>query len=308
VAALVTAAWLLWQKIPAEEKVKARIQPPSRRIALLRLTAQKLPPAPTGKYALWWRTKDGPPQLLFEFNVTAEGMLIDEQGKELSALVLSPAQEAMLSQRPILFATVEPKHDTGELPTATRLGEEALKENAVELTLPTTELSKASAALILATPTNGKRTLEESGVWFWHPRKKRSTLSLPPPPRGWIYEAWIKNKERYLSLGRFSQAQGADLSNLFGGKRKGYAAPGEDFLQNPPAGWSFPLNLADGLTRVLISLEPDVPAGQKRGSEPYLPFFSVRIPFDYATGKLLALEGDFSEFPRLRVEILYTQE
>ena len=88
-------------------------------------------------------------------------------------------------------------------------------------------------------------------------------------------------KDKTLSLGKFSDPRAGDDFNGYSATKKPTPnLPGQDFLTNPPAnlGFSFPLNLADGSSKVVISLEPDVSTADPSGNDAYLILFTADIP------------------------------
>ncbi len=57
-----------------------------------------------------------------------------------------------------------------------------------------------------------------------------------------------------LSTGKFVEFAAEDDSAAYGGAEPGPAFPGEDFLENAPAGLNFPTDLAGA--SVMVTLEP----------------------------------------------------
>ncbi len=110
---------------------------------------------------------------------------------------------------------------------------------------------------LLATPTDTLTVSETSGIWFVN---KDSTgtlmagLTLPALPAGWFYQGWIEKDGKLLTTGSFQKAADADNSAEYSGSVEGYAFPGEDFINNPPAGVTFPLDLIGA--KVYITLQP----------------------------------------------------
>jgi len=82
------------------------------------------------------------------------------------------------------------------------------------------------------------------------------SLDLPTLPEGWEYEGWVVINGQPLSTGKFLKVDEADFATPYSGASPGPAYPGEDFLQNAPAGLTFPLDLS-GSTAV-ISVEGTV--------------------------------------------------
>lgn len=109
---------------------------------------------------------------------------------------------------------------------------------------------------ILATPTNTSSDDENSGIWFLDNSSgsPQAGLTLPTLPEGWIYEGWVVVNGQPVTTGKFSSVTGADDAAPFSGAQQGPPFPGEDFLQNAPAGLTFPVDLSNG--KAVISIEP----------------------------------------------------
>lgn len=109
---------------------------------------------------------------------------------------------------------------------------------------------------ILATPTDGPDTNEDSGIWFLSlaggsPAKG---LVLPTLPAGWKYEGWAVINGKPVTTGTFLKTDMPDESGTFSGPLPAPPFPGEDFLVNAPAGLTFPASLKGGAA--VISIEP----------------------------------------------------
>lgn len=135
-----------------------------------------------------------------------------------------------------------------------------------------------SAQYNLLTPTDGSGTNETSGVWFVEIDTSGLFLPLSDLPElfpGWIYEGWVEVNGTLLSTGRFNSTTGPDMRNIYGASSgSGLPFPGEDFLENAPAGITFPLDLAG--KNIFISLEFD--DGRSAGDNPYIKIFESTVP------------------------------
>jgi hypothetical protein len=125
-----------------------------------------------------------------------------------------------------------------------------------------TSLADATGKYILATPTDMDDTNEASGVWFLDNSNAPPAvagLNLPTLTEGWKYEGWVVFDGTPISTGTFTSAGSADdnaATSVFKGDAgNGPGYPGEDYLQNAPAGLTFPTDLK-GRT-VVISVEPN---------------------------------------------------
>ncbi|WP_303319049.1 anti-sigma factor [Flavivirga abyssicola] len=110
-------------------------------------------------------------------------------------------------------------------------------------------------------PGSGNNGNDENGIWFGTPQAAgppTAGLGLPVLPAGWKYEGWVVvDGVGPLTTGTFTGFTEVDDSNDFSGTENnaGPPVPGEDFFNNAPAGFTFPLDVR-GLTAV-ISVEPD---------------------------------------------------
>jgi hypothetical protein len=114
-------------------------------------------------------------------------------------------------------------------------------------------VDSASASFYqLATPTDADTSNERSGVWFMQNIEPPiQGLTLKYAPSGWLYEGWAWHNNTWLSTGKFaSPGLSDDFSGYSNGPGPGY--PGEDFLTNPPSGWT--IEPGDS---VLLTLEPN---------------------------------------------------
>ena len=115
----------------------------------------------------------------------------------------------------------------------------------------------SAGAYILATPTNGSDTDENSGIWFLDLSSGMPAvgLNLPTLPTGWKYEGWAVIGGVPVTSGKFTAIDMVDEFDGFSSTMPGPPFPGEDYLVNAPANVSFPTNLASG--KAVISIEPD---------------------------------------------------
>ena len=84
-----------------------------------------------------------------------------------------------------------------------------------------------------------------------------SGFGLPELSDGWKYEGWVVvDGIGPITTGTFTSFTTADDSNDFSGTENnaGPPIPGEDFFNNAPAGFTFPLDVR-GRT-IVISVEP----------------------------------------------------
>jgi hypothetical protein len=105
-----------------------------------------------------------------------------------------------------------------------------------------------------------------SGLWFHgdtirnnqHVIGQALYMPLIRPNANFVYEGWIVMEDslpRPLSTGKFRNPNVQDLDNSHGGTEWYPNLPGEDFINNPPPGFTFPVNLV-GDGKVYITFEP----------------------------------------------------
>ena len=175
-----------------------------------------------------------------------------------------------LSSADMIVITIEPEGDTDEVPSGIAVLSGSVEEDgSVALSFPL-DFTNASGNYILATPTDGSFTHENSGVWFLKlPEPLQAGLSLPALPEGWVYEGWVVNNDTPITTGRFTNVAAIDGFDGYSGSLPGPAFPGEDFLVNAPEGLTFPIDLGDGSSKVVISIEPDLEGEDPTGDGPF---------------------------------------
>ncbi len=139
-----------------------------------------------------------------------------------------------------------------------------------------------SVVFNLLTPTDDPQLNETSGIWFAKIDTADNVsrgLDLPELYGAWIYEGWVEVNGTYLSTGRFTDPSAADMSNHFSGSSDGLDYPGEDFLQNAPAGLTFPLDLKGKKAFISVELNDE----RDFGESPYIKIFETTIPADAGT-------------------------
>jgi hypothetical protein len=176
------------------------------------------------------------------------------------------------------------------------------------------DFETAQAHYIIDTPTDTLNTNLKRGIWFVNLDtifteikdtsgivigmdtivEKISGLELPELPAGWFYEGWIIFGNDTVSTGRFINPFGADNSLIYGaGLASGYNFPGEDFINNAPAGVTFPSDLSG--SEVLVTITPPYP---KNSLKPFtLIPFKVTIPMNCESKKVYSMENNVFSFP-----------
>ena len=177
---------------------------------------------------------------------------------------------SQLSAATRFVLTIEPAGETGaaaDAPSGTDLLVGDFSGNTASISIGTVgdfSTITPSGMFFLRSPTDENGTNngnDENGIWFGMPAAPpTAALTLPTLKSGWKYEGWvIVDGIGPISTGTFTAFDMADdnagKSNSFGGtKNNGPQIPGEDFFNNAPAGFTFPLDLR-GRT-IVISVEP----------------------------------------------------
>ncbi|PHS64918.1 MAG: hypothetical protein COB12_07465 [Flavobacterium sp.] len=169
--------------------------------------------------------------------------------------------------------TIEPAVDNDPAPSATKYLVGDFNGTSADLTTGVIgDFSNISGKYILATPTNGMSTNENSGIWFLDlpngTPPPLTGLTLPELPDGWKYEGWAVIDGVPVTTGKFTNVNATDEFDGFSGPdplgspngEDGFF-PGEDFLVNAPDGVTFPTDLAGKTAVISIEPSPDDNAG-----------------------------------------------
>lgn len=159
--------------------------------------------------------------------------------------------------------SIEPAVDDDPAPSDTKLlaGDFSNDLASVSSTPLLGDMNQSSGQFILATPTDGPDTNEDSGVWFLDNSGMdlEPGLNLPDLPEGWLYEGWVVVNGTPISTGRFKEINTADdnaaTTPYKGSLNDGPPYPGEDYVTGSFNGIDFPISLL-GKT-VVISVEPN---------------------------------------------------
>ena len=199
-----------------------------------------------------WIMVDGSAKTTGVFTVDAEG--------NASKTSFEVAEED-LEKATAFILTIEPSPDADPAPSAVHILAGDFSADNATLTVSHsaaigTDFTEATGKYILATPTDGMDNNEDSGVWFLDNSSGSAVagLSIPTLPEGWVYEGWAVIDGTPVTTGTFTSASGNDSGSAYSGSEGGPAFPGEDFVQNAPAGLTFPTNL-QGAT-IVVSVEP----------------------------------------------------
>ncbi|MBV1888372.1 MAG: hypothetical protein KUG51_03690 [Urechidicola sp.] len=176
-----------------------------------------------------------------------------------------------LSSATKFVLSIEPTVDPDPAPAATKILVGDFAGNSASVTTGVVgNFSNSTGAYILATPTDGAMTNENSGIWWLDPTSGTPVagLDLPTLADGWVYEGWTVIGGIPVSTGTFTNVAATDDNDMFSGPMALPAPngangffPGEDFLQNAPAGLTFPTDIAGGTAVISVEPSPDNSAG-----------------------------------------------
>lgn len=178
--------------------------------------------------------------------------------------------EVQLSAATRFVLSIEPAGETGTAattPSDTKLLVGDFAGNTASVSIGTVgdfNTTTPSGTFFLRSPTDeatGNNGNDESGIWFGSPGMPPSpALTLPTLEAGWKYEGWVVvDGSGPLSTGTFIAFDIADenagsTTSFSGTQNNGPPIPGEDFFNNMPSGFTFPLDIRD--KTVVISVEP----------------------------------------------------
>lgn len=202
-----------------------------------------------------WLIVNGVPVSTGTFTVDGSGNLSVTKF-ELDATDVDNATTFVLS--------IEPANDPDPAPAATKILAGDFSGTSASVTTGLVgDFSTSSGKYILATPTDGAETNENSGIWFLDLATGSPTvgLDLPVLPEGWKYEGWVVISGQPVTTGTFTNTMATDEADPYSGSEAlpdvngmdGFF-PGEDFLMNAPSGLTFPTDIAGGTA--VISIEP----------------------------------------------------
>jgi len=199
-----------------------------------------------------WIMVDGAPQTTGTFSVDASG--------NMSKTSFSINSDALAGATAFIL-TIEPNPDPSPEPSSTHIIAGDFSGNSANLSIAHsaalgTDFTSAMGTYILATPTNGSESNENSGIWFLDLSSGAPAvgLELPVLPSGWRYEGWTVINGTPVTTGTFLSSTGFDAADPYSSTQAGPPFPGEDFLVNAPSGLTFPTNIAGGTA--VISVEP----------------------------------------------------
>ena len=267
----------------------------------LALSFTGIQPLANGYHFEGWAIIDGSPVSSGKFNINDAGDLVDLNGNVIPNGEFTVGRD--ISDAVAIALTIEPPGDMDSVPSAVKyLAGDVSRQSAAAADLSVghvaalgNDFGGASGRFILATPTDGADNNETSGLWFidLSSGEPMPGLTLPALPPSFEYEGWVIIDGTPVSIGKFSDVAAADSGNPFSGPEPGKPFPGEDFLQNAPAGLTFPTDLRGRTTA--ISIEP-VPDDNPSAPFPLKPLVGA-IPADAETFTNYEIDNQAGGFP-----------
>lgn len=246
---------------------------------------------PNFAYEGWIITNDASPISTGTFTVDGNGNL-SKTSFDVKASDLEKATTFVLS--------IEPVPDTDPTPAATKIlaGQFSGKTASLGTSTVGGDFQNIEGKYIIATPTGtGKESEKYSGIWFLDNSQGNGPgagLKLPKLSTGWKYEGWVVINGQPVSTGTFLAFDEEDEAAPYSGTNPGPPFPGEDFLNNAPAGLTFPTDIRGGMTVISIEPYPD------NSPAPFLlkPLAKM-ISKDLAPGIVASMESNVAaSFPK----------
>ncbi len=143
--------------------------PASAEPEMLVLSFTGLEPLTNGFHYEGWAIIDEAPVTTGKFNVDSSGGLVDTNGAAIAGGVFDTGLD--LSGAAAIVITIEPDGDVDAVPASTHIVAGAVTGGSADLSVGDgsalgDDFMGASGSYILATPTNGDATNENSGIWF----------------------------------------------------------------------------------------------------------------------------------------------
>lgn len=204
-----------------------------------------------------WLIVDGSPVSTGKFTVDSTGKLMDLDGKAITSFSVNGVD---LDKATKFVLSLELKGDTDSTPNSIKPLAGDLSSDKTSATLMQNtgaDFSAISGKYILATPTDGADTNENSGIWFLSLESGSPAAGLVLPDltgSDWTYEGWVVINGVPVTSGTFDKGDDFDNFDGFSSTMDGPPFPGEDYLVNAPSGLTFPTDLAG--MKTVISVEP----------------------------------------------------
>ena len=266
------------------------------------VSMSSLEPLPGGfHYAGWAEQPGGEMVAVGSFSADPSGSIVDLDGNRVIGGKFTASED--LTNTTDFLVTIESGGSGTETPSATHLVAGPIEELEATLTVQGgihEAIGSSSGTFILATPTNGPDSDENSGVWFINITGGQFArgLLIPYPLAGWSYHGWVDIDGITVATGPILGPNTADGAAPHSGSLEGFNFPGEDFLVNPPNGLTFPTPVGSASVYVTIEPEPDPDPGPS-----YFVLLRGSVPGNPSDSTNYMLDSFVDNLPRGRVRI-----
>lgn len=261
-----------------------------------------LEPLEQGHYEGW--AIDGDEKISFgRFNFNDRGRYVDENGNRINRRRFSVPAGTNVDK---LVITIEPEGDTDDIPSGIVMAQSTGNDVDGRLTFQSLDLSSVDGTYVLTTPSDDPEPNDTSGVWFIEPGEPLApSLDLESLDGvNWVYEGWAVFEGNPLTTGRFNNAGAPDDFAGFNASENVPPFPGEDFLRNLPNGLEAPIDLANGSSKIVITLEPDIDGVDPTGDSPsQIKFLVDDVPENATPGQSIDLDQNIGDLPFIDARI-----
>ncbi|NNE70586.1 MAG: hypothetical protein HKN29_09530 [Rhodothermales bacterium] len=247
---------------------------------------ENMPPLDGGAAYEGWAQVDGAWMSIGRFNYDENGRLVDLSGRLIANTFIT---EFDLQPATEILVTIEGRRDADLDPSDTHVLRGAVVGSgaAPTFTEAVTDLSTAVVNYTVGTPTDSDPSNESFGIWLGTPGTYQPAATLPALGAGWQYELWAELSSGPASLGKFTDPATRDSAAPFSNQPETFAVPGESFVENPPAGETFPLDVS-GLT-IFLTVEPEPDDFEET---PYgIRFHEATVPGAVTGGESLSMSA-----------------
>ncbi|RJQ31688.1 MAG: hypothetical protein C4562_04385 [Actinobacteria bacterium] len=225
---------------------------PEKIVSRVELSFKNLPHLKEQVYQAW-AIINNKPKSIGRFNIK-KSQVVDEYDKKIKEFPLDyDAREATK-----VVVSIEEKASNPDNPSDIKILSGETWEGKSFLIFSEL-ITYAYGSYYLDTPTDLSQRYQYSGIWFLNfgGGHRVAGLNLPDMPSGWKAEAWIVSKGEVISIGKIKDPNKPMTNPKYNGKGNCYGFPGQDFINNAPDGFDFPLDLRGATVMVTIEPEPD---------------------------------------------------
>ncbi len=238
-----------------------------------------------------------------KFNFNDRGRYVDVNGNRISPNRFEVPGGTQVDK---LVITIEPEGDTDDIPSGIVIAESSSDKTDGRLTFQALDLTNVDGTYVLTTPSDDPEGNDTSGVWFIEPgnplQPSLDLVSLDGV--NWVYEGWAVFDGNPLTTGRFNNADAPDQFAGFNASENVPPFPGEDFLQNLPNDLEAPIDLANGSSKIVITLEPDIDGVDPTGDSPsQIKFLVDDVPENATPGQSIDLDLNIGDLPFIDAQI-----